>query len=256
MKKKFAFTLAEVLITLTIIGVIAALTIPNLMKKYEEQQILAGIKAAYSILQNAIKLSIAENGPMSEWGLVDGWETYNAHKNFSERFIVPYLKVASVCKANWTNSNERCFASNNKRKTIWFGSGGTPVGYGSYLGPNISYMVKLSNGMDLAMGTQGYTINGQYIVGFRFVVDISGTKGGSVMGRDVFVFSANPEQGGIPSLPEGLANNNCWKAKGGKGGQMCGVNNGCGCTALIVKNSFQFPNNYELNRIPKRGDDE
>ena len=38
MRKKICFTLAEVLITLTIIGVIAALTIPNLMQKYEKQQ--------------------------------------------------------------------------------------------------------------------------------------------------------------------------------------------------------------------------
>ena len=106
----FGFTLAEVLITLTIIGVIAALTIPTLMKKYEEQQILTGVKAAYSILQNAVKMSIAENGPMSEWGLNDAWENYNGHKNLSERFIVPYLKIASVCEANWTNSNKQWIA--------------------------------------------------------------------------------------------------------------------------------------------------
>ena len=255
MKKK-AFTLAEVLITLTIIGVIAAITIPTLMKKYEEQQILTGVKTAYSILQNAVKMSIAENGPMSEWGLYDAWENYNGHKNLSEKFIVPYLKVASVCKSNWTNSNERCFASANRSKTMWFGSGGTPVGSNSYLGPSLSYMVKLSNGMDIAMGTQGYTLNKQYVIVFRFVVDINGTKGGSIMGRDVFVFSAIPEQGVVPSLPEGTMNNTCGKGKGGRGAAMCGVTNGCGCTALIVKNGFQFPDGYELNKIPKRGDDE
>ena len=33
------FTLAEVLITLTIIGVIAALTIPTLMRKYEKKSL-------------------------------------------------------------------------------------------------------------------------------------------------------------------------------------------------------------------------
>ena len=54
MKNKKAFTLAEVLITLTIIGVIAAITIPNLMQKYTKHQYVVGLKKAYSELSNAI----------------------------------------------------------------------------------------------------------------------------------------------------------------------------------------------------------
>ena len=50
-KKTKAFTLAEVLITLTIIGVIAALTISNLMQSYRKHQIETGLKSAYSVLQ-------------------------------------------------------------------------------------------------------------------------------------------------------------------------------------------------------------
>ena len=61
-----AFTLAEVLITLTIIGVIAALTIPNLMQSYKKHQIETNLKASYTILQNAITMAQSEHGSLQE----------------------------------------------------------------------------------------------------------------------------------------------------------------------------------------------
>ena len=50
MSFKKAFTLAEVLITLTIIGVIAALTIPNLVQSWRKHERISEIKTAYSII--------------------------------------------------------------------------------------------------------------------------------------------------------------------------------------------------------------
>ena len=38
MKRKFAFTLSEVLITLGVVGVVAVLTIPGVMKNYQNNQ--------------------------------------------------------------------------------------------------------------------------------------------------------------------------------------------------------------------------
>ena len=60
--KKHAFTLAEVLITLTIIGVIAALTIPNLMKKYDKHVHEVRFKNAYSYFFNTIRTKMSEYG--------------------------------------------------------------------------------------------------------------------------------------------------------------------------------------------------
>ena len=91
---KKAFTLAEVLITLTIIGVIAALTIPNLMQSYKKHQVEVGVKEAYSLISNAIKMSEAENGPASEWN-------YNLDQStFPKTYIYPYLKVAKMCEGS------------------------------------------------------------------------------------------------------------------------------------------------------------
>ena len=53
--KKFAFTLAEVLITLGIIGVVAAMTLPTLIQNYRKQQTTTQLKATYSILSQAFE---------------------------------------------------------------------------------------------------------------------------------------------------------------------------------------------------------
>lgn len=61
-KAKFGFTLAEVLITLGIIGVVAALTIPNLLAHYQKQQTVIKLKKIYSNLQQSIRMATEEYG--------------------------------------------------------------------------------------------------------------------------------------------------------------------------------------------------
>lgn len=60
MTKKKAFTLAEVLITLTIIGVVAALTIPAVVFSTEEKQSIAGLKKAMLTLDQAVDMARTE----------------------------------------------------------------------------------------------------------------------------------------------------------------------------------------------------
>ncbi len=52
--KKSGFTLSEVLLTLGIIGVVAAMTVPSLMNSTEDKKLAAAAKKAYNTLQNAI----------------------------------------------------------------------------------------------------------------------------------------------------------------------------------------------------------
>ena len=64
LKTKFAFTLAEVLITLGIIGVVAALTIPMLISDIQMKHFKAGYKKIYSELNSVSKSLIDEYGEL------------------------------------------------------------------------------------------------------------------------------------------------------------------------------------------------
>lgn len=63
---RFGFTLAEVLITLGIIGVVASLTIPSLINNYKEKELITRTKKTYSVIQNAILLAQVENGSVGD----------------------------------------------------------------------------------------------------------------------------------------------------------------------------------------------
>ncbi len=67
-----AFTLAEVLIVLAVIGVIAALTIPTLMAKWREQATVVQVKKVYSILNQAYGRIIAASGEDAIFQILNG----------------------------------------------------------------------------------------------------------------------------------------------------------------------------------------
>lgn len=69
MKKHIGFTLAEVLITLGIIGVVAALTLPALVQKYQEKASIARLKKAYSVLSQAYLFAVEKYGTPDQWNL-------------------------------------------------------------------------------------------------------------------------------------------------------------------------------------------
>ena len=89
--RKKAFTLAEVLITLGIIGIVAAMTIPTLMSVFAKQRTETQLKAFYSKINQTIKMSIAENGDPEGW--IDEREyTYDEQVEFLKQYIFPYMK--------------------------------------------------------------------------------------------------------------------------------------------------------------------
>lgn len=96
------FTLAEVLITLGIIGIIAAMTIPNLVKKWEERAIISKYKKMYSTLANAYYMAVADNGNPEHWALSDRaslLKIFEPYLNVTERCYdkrVVYLMVISI----------------------------------------------------------------------------------------------------------------------------------------------------------------
>ncbi len=69
--RKFGFTLAEVLITLGVIGIVAAMTIPTLVTNYQKKVTETKLRRFYATMTNAIKLEEAEIGSITTW-LPDG----------------------------------------------------------------------------------------------------------------------------------------------------------------------------------------
>ena len=92
--KKSAFTLAEVLITLSIIGVVTALTIPTLITKYQDKVLINQTKKAFSQFQNALALASQDNG-------IPGDNSLTFPKNGSTGTTVQnlskYFNGAQVC---------------------------------------------------------------------------------------------------------------------------------------------------------------
>ena len=161
---KKAFTLSEVLITLGIIGVVAALTMPSLITNHQKKQTVVQLRKVYSELQNVIKLSEIDNDPMSEWDFPqkNTYEDPEGIKQFIEKYYLPYFKSAKLVKRSQTN-------------------GYSPI---PAINTNFSYYIILNNGVILAFYP---CIKNDYIWLF---VDLNGMKGPNRAGRDVFVFDA------------------------------------------------------------------
>lgn len=71
MKSKSAFTLAEVLITLGIIGIIAAMTLPSVVNKYQERVTVTKVKKFYSLINQALLMAIKDHGYVDEWDFIE-----------------------------------------------------------------------------------------------------------------------------------------------------------------------------------------
>ncbi len=69
--RRAAFTLAEVLITLGIIGVVAAMTLPSLVANYKEKQRVTQLKKSYSVLQQAFLRAVEKHGEAQYWELTN-----------------------------------------------------------------------------------------------------------------------------------------------------------------------------------------
>ena len=107
-KKKAAFTLAEVLITLGIIGVVAAMTIPTLVANYKKKVVETRLVKVYSTFNQAIKMSEVENGPLTTWDSIEEtseWVdgvgsiiTASDIGDWYDKYLAPYIKVLKVEK--------------------------------------------------------------------------------------------------------------------------------------------------------------
>ena len=101
---KKGFTLAEVLITLGVIGVVAAITMPMMMAAHREKQFVAQLKKIYSNMSQSYARALVEYGEPDVWELVaaDSPEGANAISSV----LSPYFSIQRDCKTDggcWVN---------------------------------------------------------------------------------------------------------------------------------------------------------
>lgn len=106
MRKFDGFTLAEVLITLGIIGVVAALTLPALVQNYRNQVVETRLKKVYSVMNQAIIQAEANNGNKEFWDFDD--------PEFFDLYLKPYLNFIKTETINGQRYDYLC---------IYFGDG-------------------------------------------------------------------------------------------------------------------------------------
>lgn len=181
---KKAFTLAEVLITLGIIGVVAAITIPGLIAKYQKEAAVNKLKRSISILNQAYKLSYDDVGEL------DAQETKDMDSlAYFNTYWAPYIKVHTYC-----TSPSQCgyrtqtpFTMANNKKSGWNvtetrlrSTFMTPDGF--------TYIIFLASWSNNAGGTKKAL--------YQVIVDINGGEKPNKFGKDVFWLSRTQNDGG------------------------------------------------------------
>ena len=193
MRKNKAFTLAETLVVMGIIGVVAALTIPNLSSSTANKENVARVQKAYSTINEAFERVQAEYGNIQRWPLRDfGWNGNNDTDFFANR-MSEYLKVSKNCARN---ANQGCMASSVK----YLNGTSTTSGYSAVTDADTSaYKMILADGTGLAI---------QVVSGSIFMnVDIDGPrKGSGTIGKDWFrfVYDASSTKKVIPANTSNL----------------------------------------------------
>jgi len=177
-----AFTLAEVLLTLAIIGVVAALTIPAVVTKVAKDQYVTGLKKAYNTLKAVEREARQEYGDMENWIWSVGGRGSDPTADF-EKYFLPHFDVLKNCGAT---TEEGCFAEGITRL-----DGST---YGDLSDPSF-YKIVTSDGMSWAYEKLSSTTP-LYTRGW-FYIDVNGLKGPNILGRDIFLFDVFPSNLGI-----------------------------------------------------------
>ena len=172
-RKALAFTLAETLIVMGIIGVVAALTIPNLNSSTADKEKVAKLKKVYSNLNDAIGRAEAVYGSMEEWKISDSCSGPGTCATKPAERLADFLKISKTC-----GTSLGCFSTSNYKKLD-----GTDVSLtsGAINSAGTYYSFILADGTSLG-------INVACLVMTLFV-DIDGpTKGSSTLGKDLFMF--------------------------------------------------------------------
>lgn len=207
---KKAFTVAEVLITMGIIGMVAEMTIPTLMQNVQDQANRAAWKKNYSALSQVIAQFKYDNGDTLTTNFLD-----ISNFNNTRDKLKPYLQYTKICD-RWASFGN-CWPSVSKTLD---GSPSTFVDLPGFL---------LTNGASVMIAVLNNDCSGQIgnikdICGYM-PVDVNGMKGPNVQGKDQFSFWITSRG----TKPEGTPDD-------GRDNWCEGSGLGQGCSAKYIMN--------------------
>ncbi len=173
MKKNKAFTLAEVLITLVIIGVIAAITVPTIIANSQEQEIKTALKKAHSIIQQALKFYYIDYG---EFARGSDFEPRTFKEVFKRHFnVMNDYGINGYFNANKNQDNYKTLNGNSNLNYYIFDDG----------------QFDLIDGMFIMIENPSFGEGNNRVF---IAVDVNGhDKKPNRLGKDLFFFQVNNE---------------------------------------------------------------
>ncbi len=234
-KKMSAFTLTEVLITVAIIGIVAALTVPNVVKSYQKQFFETSVKKVYVDLQQNLTILQAENyrkkglskSILNRGKVKEGDENNKTVEDTAGKFLKQYYKINKDCglegSACFTEEYYNIKGDNKARFTCSEGYSITlPSGVAMCLVP--SRIETKTEEKCTGMVCIQERVDQEFPA--TVTIDINGSDEPNVGGRDMFTFNIY-EDFSIDEVPptetqrtkarEELYNNNCLSSPIGEG---------------------------------------
>lgn len=220
--KKLAFTLAETLITIGIIGIVASMTLPSLIQDHREKETVAKLKKINSILSQALVRAINDTGTtVDQWNLESG-DSPNGSQVLVDDYFKPYFKIADDC------TQLKTCIGNKKYKYL---SGKEHIAYD---GQNSYKHLLLADGTLVIFHVANFkncstdTLN-NYSNCAEIYVDTNGYyKGPNQFGKDSFIFAMKKDR----IIPYGTPK------ESPKFSQACNQTSSYGynCTAWVIQN--------------------
>ena len=184
----FAFTLDETLIVMGIIGLVAALTLPNLNSSTGDKEKVAKVKKIYQNLDDAYGRAVAVYGPFDEW-----FQNDSNNSDYAKRFatrLTEFMKVSKDCGFDTTG---KCFTT--KDKLFYESSGSYFENNHNEYNKNDAYKVVLADGTAVSFKCLKNLANKNSC---SIYFDIDGpNKGSSSWGSDLFALYVYLDNNGI-----------------------------------------------------------
>ena len=235
-----AFTLSEVLITLSILGVVAAISIPNIVSNFQKRVTITKRQRAYSYIINNIQEALIVNGCETIGCVMQNYGLYN--NNNTVAFITKRFKVFFPDIV--VDNNNKCTPSSDN---IYYLNGKNTDGIDMYAGGHFPYRYCLKNGIGIATSPNSFdrfTNNNQSnsfncvlsdnnsssVQCASFVVFLGNPKGKAILGKNAFLFYINPKG----ELAEYVS----WKTCNGTNKNLS--EDGAGCIGKILKDGWKM----------------